>query len=75
MATPTTAVGYRNKNDQVVVRATTLSGNLPGQKVYVLMCERSGCGHEYGANGCDIHERKCPVCQEGAQGLSFEGRE
>lgn len=75
MAAQTTAIGYRNKNDQVVVRATTLSGNLPGQRLYVLRCERAGCGSEYGANGCDIHERKCPFCQKGAAGLAFEGRE
>ncbi len=29
------------------------------------------CGHEYGANGGDIFERKCPKCQDGRPGLPY----
>jgi hypothetical protein len=69
----TTDVGFTNPKGQTVVRATSLPGNLHGQKVYVLRCVH--CGHEYGANGCDIHERKCPEHQGGAPGLPLEGVE
>ena len=44
---------------------------LPGtdhlQRIYVLRCDH--CGYEYGANGSDAHERKCPRCQGGRPGL------
>ena len=63
----TTTVGYKNPNRQVVLRQTNLSGNLAGQCLYVLMC--GDCGREYGANGCDIHLRKCPGCMGGQPGL------
>lgn len=65
----TTAVGYENASGQTVVRPTNLSGNLPGQRVYVLKCGK--CGHHYGANGCDIHIRRCPACDGGQPGLAF----
>src|SRR4051812_34627967 len=65
----TTDVGYVNLNEQVVVRATDLQGNLPGQRVYVLKCVR--CGAQYGANGGDIHLRRCPSCMGGQPGLPF----
>jgi hypothetical protein len=65
----TTNVGYRNRNGQVNVRATGLPGTDHSQYVYVLRCEQ--CLHEYGANGSDIFQRKCPACQGGAPGLSY----
>lgn len=65
----TTDVGYENLNEQTVIRQTDLEGTLPGQKVYVLKCRR--CGAEYGANGCDIHIRRCPQCMGGQPGLAF----
>jgi hypothetical protein len=66
---PTTRIGYVNKNGQVVIRNTGLSGTDHGQAVYQLGC--SHCGAVYGANGTDIHERKCPKCQDGRQGLEY----
>jgi hypothetical protein len=39
------------------------------QYVYVLQC--SICGYEYGANGSDIHLRRCPSCQGGQPGLAY----
>ena len=63
----TTVLGYRNRNDQVVVRATGLAGNDHLQSVYVLCCER--CKAEYGANGSDIFQRRCPQCDGGRPGL------
>src|SRR5204863_3797327 len=65
----TTAIGYENSNRQIVVRQTNLSGNLPGQRLYVLKCGK--CGHQYGANGCDIHLRRCPSCDGGQPGLVY----
>ena len=65
----TTTVGFRNTNGQTVLRRTSLSGNTPGQHVYVLMCGH--CSHEYGANGFDIHLRKCPSCMGGQPGLEY----
>jgi rubredoxin len=67
----TTSIGYVNKkNGQVVIRNTGLRGTDHGQSVYQLGC--SLCGHVYGANGTDIHLRKCPNCQDGKPGLAFK---
>ena len=65
----TTDVGYVNANGQTVVRATGLQGTDHLQYIYVLRC--TNCGHEYGANGSDIHHRKCPKCQGGHAGLPY----
>ncbi len=65
----TTRPGYKNRNRQVVVRTTGLEGTDFGQKVYVLRC--GVCGHEYGANGSDIWQRRCPACQKGRPGLRY----
>ncbi len=65
----TTASGYRNRNGQVVVRRTELPGNDHLQRIYVLRCEK--CSAQYGANGCDIHLRRCPHCDAGQPGLDF----
>lgn len=65
----TTRPGYKNTNGQVVVRSTALPGTDFGQSIYVLRC--TYCSEEYGANGSDIWQRKCPQCQEGRPGLAF----
>ena len=67
--TETTTVGYKNRNAQVVVRATGLLGNDYEQYIYVLRCSK--CGNEYGANGSDIFQRRCPNCQKGRPGLAY----
>ncbi len=66
----TTDVGYINRNSQTVTKKTDLPGNDHNQYVYVLKC--GNCMLEYGANGSDIFERKCPNCQGGRPGLPFE---
>ena len=63
--------GYQNRNGQVVVRRTDLPGNDHNQQIYVLRC--SDCLHQYGANGSDIWQRKCPKCGGGWPGLNFTG--
>lgn len=67
---PTTSIGYVNRNGQVVVRNTGSPGTDHGQSIYQLGC--SLCGNVYGANGTDIHLRKCPNCSEGAAGLPIK---
>jgi hypothetical protein len=63
----TTDPGYQNPNGQIVVSNTGERGSDFGQYVYKLRCKH--CGELYGANGSDIHERKCPACQSGRRGL------
>lgn len=69
MSKGTTEVGYVNRNDQVVLRKTDEPGTDHLQKVYVLRCLE--CEHEYGANGSDIHARRCPACDGGRPGLAY----
>ncbi len=63
----TTDPGYENPKGQIVVRNTGQPGTDHNQFVYGLRCKY--CGHVYGANGSDIHERKCPACQGGRPGI------
>jgi hypothetical protein len=69
LQSPTTRIGYVNKNGQVVVRNSRMPGTDNNQVVYQLGC--SQCGEVYGANGTDIFERKCPKCQDGRQELEY----
>jgi hypothetical protein len=66
---PTTQTGYVNRNGQVTIRNTELPGNDHLQYTHQLAC--SHCGHNYGSNGSDIFERKCPKaqCHGGKAGL------
>jgi hypothetical protein len=66
----TTSPGYTNRNRQRVIRQTDLPGTDHFQKVYVLQCEY--CETEYGSNGADIFQRRCPKCQGGRPGLATE---
>ena len=51
----------------IVIRKTGFpSESFPGQTIYHLRCTH--CGHDYGANGSDIHKRRCPRHQEGIKG-------
>jgi rubredoxin len=61
--------GYINRNGQVTVRDTGMPGTDHMQHVHQLACSK--CGHVYGANGSDIHDRKCPMCQGGAADLAI----
>lgn len=65
----TTRPGAVNRNDQVVVRRTDHRGTDHMQYVYVLRCSK--CSLEYGANGTDVWQRKCPRCQGGRAGLEI----
>lgn len=63
----TTTPGYRNRNAQIVISPTGRPGTDHNQQIYHLHC--GSCGLNYGANGSDIHIRKCPRCGGGAPGL------
>jgi hypothetical protein len=65
----TTRPGNKNRNGQVVIRNTGLTGNDHVQSIYELKC--SHCGHVHGANGSHIFQHKCPKCQGDATGLSL----
>lgn len=63
----TTVPGFVNQNGQKTVARTGFpSASFAGQIIYKMGCER--CRAEYGANGCDIHSRRCPACQGGVAG-------
>jgi len=67
-----TVSGFKNRNRQIVLRRTDSDGTDHMQYVYVLRC--GDRGYEYGANGSDIHLRRCPACHGGAPGLEYETR-
>lgn len=63
----TTVPGFLNRKSQLVVERTGApSTSFRGQVIYRMKCR--GCGLEYGSNGCDIHDRSCPGCQQGTAG-------
>jgi hypothetical protein len=64
-----TTPGFTNPHGQTVVRRTETPGTDHLQWVYVLRC--GSCGSEYGANGSDCWQRRCPSCQGGKPGLRF----
>jgi len=68
---PTTQIGYLNRNGLTVIRNTGLPGTDHNQTIYVLRCPRGGA-HEFGANGADIHLRRCPDHDGGQPGLAFD---
>ena len=64
---PTVMPGYINVNQQEVIAKTGRpSAKFPGQVIYEMKCRK--CEGRYGANGCDTHARRCPLCDGGAPG-------
>lgn len=59
-----TIMGYVNRNNQMNLGRTDMRGTNPSNWLYRMRCEN--CLHEYHANGSDIHLKKCPLCQGGA---------
>lgn len=64
-----TEIGYVNANQQRCHGTLGIKGTDHAQFAYRLECLL--CGFVYGANGSDIHERKCPRCQQGAEGIRY----
>jgi rubrerythrin len=58
-----TDVGFINKNEQRNNGRTSQQGTDNNQFFYEMECLK--CGHIYYANGTDIWQRKCPICQGG----------
>ena len=69
--TKTTTIGYVNRNKQKVLGTRGVRGTDHEQYSYKLECLVEGCGYDYGANGTDIFQRKCPRCQGGNPGIDF----
>ena len=59
----TTVVGYVNKNNQRNMGNSNKEGTGYGQMLYNMECQL--CHFKYFANGCDVWQRKCPICQNG----------
>ena len=66
---PWTQIGCVNDNMQKNHGTRGFRGNHDWAKSYKLEC--LDCGHIYGANGCDIHLRKCPECQGAKKGIPW----
>jgi hypothetical protein len=54
---------------KTLLRKSNEPGNHRFARKHILQCE---CGHVFGANGCDVHLRLCPRCEEGAPGLPVD---
>ena len=57
----TLVVGYINKNNQKNLGYRGKSDTHYNQNAFEMECLE--CGHKYLANGCDVWQRRCPVCQ------------
>ena len=68
-STKTTQIGYENRNNQLVLGTNGVKGTDHCQLSYKLKCQL--CNSEYGANGTDIFQRKCPNCQGGKEGINY----
>jgi hypothetical protein len=66
----TTKPGYVNPNGQITIRNMNQPGNDHLQFAYQVACSK--CGNNYGTNGSDLHDRKCPKCQAGRPSLPVE---
>jgi hypothetical protein len=57
-------IGQVNRSNQKVIKnLQRKSDNHRFATLYKLQC--LDCEHAYEANSCDLHERKCPHCQQG----------
>lgn len=66
---PSVQIGFVNDNGQRCCGHRGVSGTDHLQKAYKVECTR--CGYVYGANGSDMHERRCPVSDEDKPGIPF----
>lgn len=65
----TTRRHYVNRNNQRCCSHQYQPGTDSNQLAYRMVCQH--CNYDYGANGSDIHERRCPVCQGGQPGIRY----
>jgi hypothetical protein len=66
-----TKIGYVNRNQQKCCGHRHVPGTDHGAISYKMQCLEPGCGKEYGSNGTDVFQRKCPRCQSGKPGIPF----
>ena len=67
-----TKIGSINKHNQMCLGHRGCdSSNHYNQTAYKMRCLEPDCGHVYGANGCDVWQRKCPKCQYGKCGIPY----
>lgn len=64
-----TQIGVVNPKGQRCAGHRGIPGTDHGQYAYKIECTL--CGYVYGANGSDLHERRCPECQGGAPGIRY----
>jgi hypothetical protein len=62
-------IGVVNANGQRCCGHRGVAGTDFNQLAYKVECTH--CGYVYGANGSDLHERLCPQCQGGRDGIPF----
>ena len=62
-------VGYVNPHGQKCCGHCGVHGTDHLQYAYKTECTL--CGFVYGANGSDMHERRCPECQNGRPGIPY----
>jgi len=66
---PSVQIGVVNPHGQICTGHRGRPGTDQLQLAYRAEC--GFCGNVYGANGSDLHERRCPLCQGGAPGLEY----
>lgn len=64
---PSVQIGFVNPHGEICTGHRGAAGTDHLQYAYRAECGH--CGHLYGANGSDMHERRCPNCQGGAPGI------
>ena len=67
--TPTTQIGYVNRNNQRCEGHRRREGTDHCATAYKMVCQN--CDNVYGANGQDVFQRKCPHCQDGEPGIPY----
>lgn len=65
----TTKIDYLNRNNQLNCGHRNIPGTDNNAIAYKLECQF--CSYEYGSNGTDIFQRKCPNCQGGRPGIKY----
>lgn len=61
--------GQPNKNRQICCGTRGVKGTDHGQVSYRMTC--GDCWNQYGSNGSDVFQRKCPDCQDGKPGIPY----
>jgi hypothetical protein len=66
---PSVQIGVVNAHDQRCCGHRGVAGTDHAQFAYKVEC--TVCGFVYGANGSDMHERRCPMHDGGEAGIAF----